>query len=226
MTAKLQEKSRSSCNESHRPPASFVSPRQIAHAQEAVGNLGPTRSVAAAARSTIDDSKGTKKHRQASGAWQSDCLNFRWVERAEALQSSSSWPGFDARCTTYGVRLEATAPVLQRLMRHASIQTTMAFYTNVDGALDDAILKAKFRPEMKKPLFQGPFSQWTGWGLNPRPQHFQCDFRCNQAELTSKARRKPLVFDVLSFRNQIETTLKSGFDVTEYVTPSNLSVRY
>jgi len=34
------------------------------------------------------------------------------------------------------------APVLQRLMRHADIKTTLAFYTNVDGALDDAILKA------------------------------------------------------------------------------------
>lgn len=34
------------------------------------------------------------------------------------------------------------APVLQRLMRHADIKTTLAFYTDVDDVLDDAILKA------------------------------------------------------------------------------------
>jgi integrase len=34
------------------------------------------------------------------------------------------------------------APVLQRLMRHADIKTTLAYYTNVDDALEEAILKA------------------------------------------------------------------------------------
>ncbi len=34
------------------------------------------------------------------------------------------------------------APVLQRLMRHADIKTTMEFYTNVDDVLDEAIRKA------------------------------------------------------------------------------------
>jgi integrase len=34
------------------------------------------------------------------------------------------------------------APVLQRLMRHADIKTTLAFYTNVDDVLEEAILKA------------------------------------------------------------------------------------
>ena len=34
------------------------------------------------------------------------------------------------------------APVLQRLMRHADIKTTLMFYTDVDDVLDDAILKA------------------------------------------------------------------------------------
>jgi integrase len=34
------------------------------------------------------------------------------------------------------------APVLQRLMRHADIKTTLAYYTNVDDVLDEAILKA------------------------------------------------------------------------------------
>jgi integrase len=34
------------------------------------------------------------------------------------------------------------APVLQRLMRHADIKTTLAFYTDVDDALEAAILKA------------------------------------------------------------------------------------
>jgi hypothetical protein len=32
--------------------------------------------------------------------------------------------------------------VLQRLMRHADIKTTLAFYTNVDDVLEEAILKA------------------------------------------------------------------------------------
>jgi integrase len=35
-----------------------------------------------------------------------------------------------------------SAPVLQRLMRHADIKTTLAYYTNVDDVLDEAILKA------------------------------------------------------------------------------------
>jgi integrase len=45
---------------------------------------------------------------------------------------------------SFGSRLapQVSAAVLQRLMRHADIKTTLAFYTNVDGALDDAILKA------------------------------------------------------------------------------------
>jgi hypothetical protein len=34
------------------------------------------------------------------------------------------------------------APVPQRLMRHADIKTTLAFYTNVDDVLDEAIRKA------------------------------------------------------------------------------------
>jgi integrase len=34
------------------------------------------------------------------------------------------------------------APVLQRLMRHADIKTTLAYYTDVDNVLDEAILKA------------------------------------------------------------------------------------
>lgn len=35
-----------------------------------------------------------------------------------------------------------SAPVLQRLMRHSDIKTTLAYYTNVEGVLDEAILKA------------------------------------------------------------------------------------
>jgi integrase len=34
------------------------------------------------------------------------------------------------------------APVLQRLMRHSDIKTTLMFYTNVDDVLEEAILKA------------------------------------------------------------------------------------
>jgi integrase len=45
---------------------------------------------------------------------------------------------------TFGSRYapHVSAPVLQRLMRHADIKTTLAFYTNVDGVLDESILKA------------------------------------------------------------------------------------
>ena len=45
---------------------------------------------------------------------------------------------------SFGSRLapQVSAAVLQRLMRHADIKTTLGFYTNVDGALEDAILKA------------------------------------------------------------------------------------
>jgi integrase len=45
---------------------------------------------------------------------------------------------------TFGSRYAATvpAPVLQRLMRHSDIKTTMRFYTNVDKFLEEAILKA------------------------------------------------------------------------------------
>lgn len=45
---------------------------------------------------------------------------------------------------SFGSRYAAAvpAPVLQRLMRHADIKTTLAFYTNVDDKLAEAILKA------------------------------------------------------------------------------------
>jgi integrase len=45
---------------------------------------------------------------------------------------------------SFGSRYAAVvpAPVLQRLMRHASIETTLRFYTDIDDQLDDAILKA------------------------------------------------------------------------------------
>jgi integrase len=44
---------------------------------------------------------------------------------------------------SFGSRYAAVvpAPVLQRLMRHADIKTTLAFYTDVDDVLDEAILK-------------------------------------------------------------------------------------
>ena len=45
---------------------------------------------------------------------------------------------------SFGSRYAAVvpAPVLQRLMRHADIKTTLGFYTNVDDVLDEAIKKA------------------------------------------------------------------------------------
>jgi integrase len=45
---------------------------------------------------------------------------------------------------SFGSRYAAVvpAPVLQRLMRHADIKTTLTYYADVDGALDEAILKA------------------------------------------------------------------------------------
>jgi integrase len=44
---------------------------------------------------------------------------------------------------SFGSRYAAVVPaqVLQRLMRHADIKTTMAYYADVDGVLDEAILK-------------------------------------------------------------------------------------
>jgi hypothetical protein len=36
-----------------------------------------------------------------------------------------------------------SAQVLQKLMRHASIKTTMEFYANVDQAVEDAVLGAE-----------------------------------------------------------------------------------
>jgi integrase len=45
---------------------------------------------------------------------------------------------------SFGSRYAAVvpAPVLQRLMRHGDIKTTLAYYTDVDGVLDEAIRKA------------------------------------------------------------------------------------
>jgi integrase len=45
---------------------------------------------------------------------------------------------------SFGSRYAAVvpAPVLQRLMRHADIKTTLNFYTNIDDVLEDAINKA------------------------------------------------------------------------------------
>ncbi|MBI1915688.1 MAG: hypothetical protein HYS12_13295 [Planctomycetes bacterium] len=34
-----------------------------------------------------------------------------------------------------------SAPVLQRLMRHADVRTPLAFYTDIDDALEEAIRK-------------------------------------------------------------------------------------
>lgn len=44
---------------------------------------------------------------------------------------------------SFGTRYAPHVPahVLQRLMRHSDIKTTMRYYANLDGALDDAILK-------------------------------------------------------------------------------------
>jgi integrase len=44
---------------------------------------------------------------------------------------------------SFGSRYTAVvpAPVLKRFLRHADIKTTLAFYTDVDDVLDDAILK-------------------------------------------------------------------------------------
>ncbi len=45
---------------------------------------------------------------------------------------------------SFGSRYTAVvpAPVLQRLMRHSDIKTTLTYYADVDGVLDEAILKA------------------------------------------------------------------------------------
>jgi integrase len=45
---------------------------------------------------------------------------------------------------SFGSRYAAVVPtpVLQRLMRHADIKTTLSFYTNIDDVLEDAISKA------------------------------------------------------------------------------------
>jgi integrase len=45
---------------------------------------------------------------------------------------------------TFGSRFapRASTPILQRLMRHADIKTTLAFYTNIDAVLDEPILKS------------------------------------------------------------------------------------
>ncbi len=64
---------------------------------------------------------------------------FREVARQAAVRATLH----DLR-RTFGSRYapHVSAPVLQRLMRHADIKTTLAFYTNVDGALEESILKA------------------------------------------------------------------------------------
>jgi integrase len=57
----------------------------------------------------------------------------------------------------FGCRLAAKVPaqVLQRLMRHASIATTMAFYANVDEAAMEAIL-GKRSPERNRKCNKAP----------------------------------------------------------------------
>jgi integrase len=52
---------------------------------------------------------------------------------------------------SFGSRYASHVPaqVLQRLMRHSSIETTLKFYTDIDDALDDAIRKAD--PPSQKP---------------------------------------------------------------------------
>lgn len=56
----------------------------------------------------------------------------RWGSRSHDMRRS------------FGSRYAAVvpAPVLQRLMRHSDIKTTLTYYADVDGVLDEAILKA------------------------------------------------------------------------------------
>jgi integrase len=51
---------------------------------------------------------------------------------------------------------KVSAPVLQRLMRHASITTTMAFYANVDDAVEEAVLGPKRNSSRNTPATDNP----------------------------------------------------------------------
>src|SRR5262249_26445796 len=60
----------------------------------------------------------------------------------------------------FGCRYAGKVPaqVLQRLMRHANIATTMAFYANVDDAVEEAVLGRKEDRE-KRPESLSPFRE-------------------------------------------------------------------
>jgi integrase len=70
-----------------------------------------------------------------------NCLGVHFMDHARAA-------GLDVKLhdlrRSFGTRYAALVPaqVLQRLMRHADIQTTMRYYANLDGSLAEAIRKA------------------------------------------------------------------------------------
>jgi integrase len=68
----------------------------------------------------------------------------------------------------FGCRHAAKVPaqVLQRLMRHASISTTVAFYANVDAAVEEAILGPQRNASRNKPPQNAPQPDEDG-GCNP-----------------------------------------------------------
>ena len=68
----------------------------------------------------------------------------------------------------FGCRYAGKVPaqVLQKLMRHANIKTTMDYYANVDEAAEEAILGPKRNSLRNKPMEEG-FREGTGNEENP-----------------------------------------------------------
>jgi integrase len=61
------------------------------------------------------------------------------------------------------------AQVLQRLMRHASIKTTMDYYANIDAAVEEAILGPS-RNTSRNTRPEGQETSGTPLGVNPAGQ--------------------------------------------------------
>jgi hypothetical protein len=70
---------------------------------------------------------------------------------------------------------KVSAQVLQRLMRHASITTTMTFYANVDTAVEEAILGKRGATPQRNSLCNTPSVEGPEVGCRPDPEGHASD---------------------------------------------------
>jgi integrase len=95
-----------------------------------------------------------------------DMVGFRISSLAKAagvrMTMKTLRQGFGCRYAA-----QVSAHVLQRLMRHSSIQVTMDYYANVDAAVEEAVRKQQHNTAHNSRPSEGPASAWKA-GATPQ----------------------------------------------------------